>query len=574
MENYMKLKKLSAVLIVITLFLFGFQNIGDIIHIGNVYYSSGKIQIYFTDKTHIVDQTLPSVTINDSPLSDVSFSQLNRDQNVPITILFLVDVKKNNYSVETNRASEIIEAFLDTEDFGAVRKKTFFVRPFGDQIEAAYDPRGNAKTFEFVSESSDYFAALQSGIDFMLERQKKNLQESQSIVLITDGATFSEKNISMLNLKNSLKEAGIPVYAIIHNDRDQVTLAKNYEQLTEIIDETNGFTQRSRDVSNVKASETIIAEILKNYVLYGDIPKEIDINQQDEYKLNLIFETNNSVTAETIKPVVKINGLYEDVIAYREKVAKETMSSQTQEAENQKTFIVTTKPPDIQQHPEAVLPTIQNESNNSYQFLPQSWNEFLNKKTNIFNYEISNTVLAGTLAAIFLIIVILLIVRNGKKKKGQKPEGWMQELSEIPESIESINNYLPNQNEQVLSAKTSCNISFENVDKRISVAPLREFLKNGEEKTFGRNTAEGVIGLNGDESISKVHFKLSLINNTVYIEDMASSNGVILNGNRIQARTRIHDNDLLLVGRTTYRIHLNKSKVSDIDEDDKTQIYF
>ena len=165
----MKKRILCLVVSLTVIFLLcGFQSNSDVVRVGNIYYSSKNVQIYFNDPTHVVDATEPFVTIDDSPLQNVSFEQIGKNTDYPMTILFLVDLKKNNYFLERSRAKEIIERFMDStkNDLGEGRTRTYFVIPFGDRVEGAYNPEENSQAFSYTAEDSDYFAALSEGISF------------------------------------------------------------------------------------------------------------------------------------------------------------------------------------------------------------------------------------------------------------------------------------------------------------------------------------------------------------------------------------------------------------------------
>lgn len=310
----MKKRILCLVVSLTVIFLLcGFQSNSDVVRVGNIYYSSKNVQIYFNDPTHVVDATEPFVTIDDSPLQNVSFEQIGKNTDYPMTILFLVDLKKNNYFLERSRAKEIIERFMDStkNDLGEGRTRTYFVIPFGDRVEGAYNPEENSQAFSYTAEDSDYFAALSEGIAFLAQRRETKIQEYQAIVLITDATTHSEKKISKLNLKNALKEYGIPVYAVVHNDKDNMTKQEHVDLMREITDSSSGTTQRAREYNdgNQKVVDNIVVEMLRSYVLTGQLQQDyigLKPNPEDTYQLTLRFGTRGSETASAVKKNAKI----------------------------------------------------------------------------------------------------------------------------------------------------------------------------------------------------------------------------------------------------------------------------
>lgn len=575
----MKKRMIYIVVVLLMAALFaGFQANKDVLRIGNIYYSSNHVQIYFTDSTHIVDATEPFAMIDNSPLQNVQFEQLGKNSDYPVTILFLVDKKKNNYFLERSRSRQIIERFMDGNDLGEARSRTYFVMPFGERVESAYNPQENPKTITHDADKSDYFAALSEGIKFLARRQEDRIREYQAIVLISDASEYTENTISKLNLKNELREYGIPVFAVIHNDQNNITLAKNVKLVQEFTDLTNGTTQRARDFNdeNKKAVENIIVEMLRSYVLTGSLQTDypgLNANPEDSYELTLRFGTRGSETASVLKKNAKVRGLYEDFFNYiRELTAVAQTSTAAAETAMAETAMAAATETAVVQTATAAAELQINDDSTS------KLTRWLNGSTVIFEYEIQNKILTAIIGALLVLAIAGAILFSGKGRSSRPVDdgGWDDFGDDMPPTVtDSVPDLPPSVNYSGFEepARPSCNISFENMDPNRMEAPVRESVGNGEEKTFGRRTADGVIGLNGDTSISKVHFKLAYVNGTLYIEDMASSNGVVLNGNRIQTRARLKDGDILLIGKTTYKVHLVKSDGS-MGSDDKTQLYF
>ncbi len=584
----MKKRILCLVVSLTVIFLLcGFQSNSDVVRVGNIYYSSKNVQIYFNDPTHVVDATEPFVTIDDSPLQNVSFEQIGKNTDYPMTILFLVDLKKNNYFLERSRAKEIIERFMDStkNDLGEGRTRTYFVIPFGDRVEGAYNPEENSQAFSYTAEDSDYFAALSEGISFLAQRRETKIPEYQAIVLITDATTHSEKKISKLNLKNALKEYGIPVYAVVHNDKDNMTKQEHVDLMREITDSSSGTTQRAREYNdgNQKVVDNIVVEMLRSYVLTGQLQQDyigLKPNPEDTYQLTLRFGTRGSETASAVKKNAKIRGLYNDVMTYAQELTA-VAQSLTATAEAQMTA---TAEAQMTATAEAEMTAIaEAEMTATAQVMLEPSDSWLDGSTTLFGYTVKNKILiaigAGLVGLVLLAVILFSRGVRSERRDARDDYDWDDEGADIPPTVtDMVPDGIANQlstvgfETEADRAKGSCNISFENMDRSRVEAPIRESIISGGEKTFGRRTAEGIVGLNGDESISKVHFKLAYLNDTLYIEDMASSNGVVLNGNRIQTRARLKDGDILLIGKTTYRVHVIRSGISTAD--DKTQLYF
>jgi pSer/pThr/pTyr-binding forkhead associated (FHA) protein len=59
-----------------------------------------------------------------------------------------------------------------------------------------------------------------------------------------------------------------------------------------------------------------------------------------------------------------------------------------------------------------------------------------------------------------------------------------------------------------------------------------------------------------DAYVSTVHCKIILQNNTVYIEDLKSTNGTYLNGKRIEEHAILKNEDILILGITEFKVNI------------------
>ena len=71
--------------------------------------------------------------------------------------------------------------------------------------------------------------------------------------------------------------------------------------------------------------------------------------------------------------------------------------------------------------------------------------------------------------------------------------------------------------------------------------------------TVGRDAASG-IPLDGDEYASARHAQLEPDLDRVWVEDLGSTNGTFVNGERISARRALEPGDVLRVGETELRL--------------------
>jgi len=76
----------------------------------------------------------------------------------------------------------------------------------------------------------------------------------------------------------------------------------------------------------------------------------------------------------------------------------------------------------------------------------------------------------------------------------------------------------------------------------------REFLITQAERHIGRNLGNDIVIT--DEEMSSRHACFSRADGKFWVEDLGSTNGTFVNGQRIQAPTSLRDEDLLKMGRT------------------------
>jgi len=57
-----------------------------------------------------------------------------------------------------------------------------------------------------------------------------------------------------------------------------------------------------------------------------------------------------------------------------------------------------------------------------------------------------------------------------------------------------------------------------------------------------------------DAKISSTHAKLSVENNKIWIEDLKSTNGTLVNGRKISSKTPLHDEYLVKMGNTLMKV--------------------
>ena len=76
----------------------------------------------------------------------------------------------------------------------------------------------------------------------------------------------------------------------------------------------------------------------------------------------------------------------------------------------------------------------------------------------------------------------------------------------------------------------------------------REYLVAGSERRIGRGPDNDIVI--DDDEMSSHHARIALVEGDFWMEDLHSTNGTFVNGQRIQAATQLRDEDLLKMGHT------------------------
>lgn len=82
----------------------------------------------------------------------------------------------------------------------------------------------------------------------------------------------------------------------------------------------------------------------------------------------------------------------------------------------------------------------------------------------------------------------------------------------------------------------------------------REYLISGGERYLGRDVANDIVI--ADTEASARHALISFSDDAFWIEDLDTTNGTFVNGERIRQRTQLHNEDLIKMGRTLLQFRI------------------
>lgn len=529
--------KMYLILFAVLLFTAAFDTVGNSLKTLRVMMENDKLYMVFKNESGqelLFDSG--SLALNGQELEKTEIYSMP-ESDFPLTTLFLVDVTKTVLYSETARITESAEVFRTNPVFSASGRSRYFLQTFGNVVSQVSGPSEEpailVSGIKYEDNTSDYFYALSEAVDFLKNRIDSGIAEKQQIIIFTDAMRFSETTISESQLKDKLRKAGVPVYGIaLYNTNTELVNRDEVNKLLELAEISGGKVLIPKDYSEstVQMTNEIIQDIISCYTASAFVNDEITRTSDNNYAVSLTIDYQNNQIAD---------------IPYSATLPLPELPTPTPEPTE-----IPTETPEITPTQEITETTEPEEKEDD-----QNEKKWIERETEIGKHKISNKwLLAGGVGLLIIIIAAIVIpVSISKQKKKQIEKQKAEALA--------ANQSRVRQKTVIANMVPSIGISLTRVGMPGSV-PIQAKLRENEEVKFGRIPAPDVVGLDNDETISSVHFKLVYMNGFIYLEDMASSNGVILNGSKLTQRARLNNGDHLLLGRITYQFQVISSNVS------------
>jgi pSer/pThr/pTyr-binding forkhead associated (FHA) protein len=93
---------------------------------------------------------------------------------------------------------------------------------------------------------------------------------------------------------------------------------------------------------------------------------------------------------------------------------------------------------------------------------------------------------------------------------------------------------------------------------------VKEYAITKDEFLIGRGT-ECDLRLN-ESDVSRQHCQLKISNNEITLVDLGSSNGTIVNGERIRDSVALHHADVVKIGVRVFLVQIGDQRVSDLQQ--------
>ncbi|MDY3971431.1 MAG: VWA domain-containing protein [Clostridia bacterium] len=484
-------------------------------------YSTDVRQVYcFSDllRTYVDAEDSGSNSINKPERSDVAATidgnkltvqDIRRfgDTDEGVADIFLVDISG---SIRDSQMKQV-KAAIKTWAANMKNNDRIAIITFGENVRCAIDfsnDRGAIDNAVNSITNNDRKTQLYGGISEALKlatRTDANLPKRKNIVLITDGVNDYNGGVSENDVFTQLKDDLVPVYSMLMPNSE-----KGRATINSVTEYSGG---KMYDMSN-KQIDTV----------YGWIRESI----QNSYTVD--FAYGNAV-ADDGKHSLNVK------IAQGDKIAEDSV---------QFTFKKSDEPSGAYAMGESKNVTDENKEEKNEE------NSSDNKKKLILIIGIILFV------AVAIVAFILFLVMRGRNTEDIYTSdiysgGSSQSFNQgYPDHIN--NGYNNAQSSQGMDR--TMNVNEMGQDITIVLSPIN----GGAQLTAKMN---GIVNIGrgplneiviNDDLVSGRHCSITNENGVMYIEDMMSTNGTILNGILINSKSEIRNNDTLMLGNNEYRV--------------------
>ncbi len=480
------------------------------------------------------------VTVDGSKLQNVKFSEFG-ESNQPTTFVFVVDTTTTAYADQKNRPVEI------ANDIYSARKgknDDYFLISFDTEVHA---PVGPSKYPDDVLNTlsynnagmSDYSEALMKAVDLL---KKETRFSKKVIILISDGYQVSIPKRTHGELLEEFRNYTYPVYTcgLLQSQAGQY-IQTDLDKLRDISEQTGGLFF-SYD-TNKTPGKDILSHISKSCYITGTMPGEYSRLSSGKVTMNIslkrsdrdIISFNSNVTLPMIKSTIKPTSA---PTAVKPTAAPTAVKPTAAPTAVKPTAVPTAVPTEVPTPGTCKDP-----------------NGFTGKLACWMQEHLGNNwkLIAGGGCALIILLIVLLIVNGAKRKKKKNPVEPVNPAPVIPEqpvNPDPVKPEPPVNPEPVKPEPPVRNMTKIVFDDLASRGRYKAVIPDGGHQIFGKidNPASGVVGLGGDSHISRKHFMISVNGDMVVIEDLGSTNGTWLNGDRIRGQVVIHSGSKVYIG--------------------------
>lgn len=453
-----------------------------------------------------------TVSIDSQLLSDAVLSTV-RQEELPVTVYCLVDISTHLSKQQVQQREDILN--IISSRMG--EKDTMVITSVGSKvIEGAVLTGSDARTTAISTLGSEGYKAdmYQAVVTAMTSLAQKTTYHANRCLLILSDGLLSNGSTTRQQALDAIAATDIPVYAVATTGETTDYSVRNASNIL-------GMAEASQNGVGIDLG----AE--KMYAAAGGQQIWERIQEGSVIKIDL-----NTVTATGNNAVLRAQYLLGDTRLEDTITLDLTMVEKPTESTEETGETLTTEETLAAEETLAVEPIPEPEGNN-------------------------NLLLIGCVAGgVVLIAVVLAFLL---KKKGKQPEP----VAENPPSVEAIPSTgdLDDQKKVEDYSKTAPAKSHGDVTIRLVVESHKNVstsfpLQTNCARVLGRDDRADIILNAEDQQLSGRHCLVEWDGSYLYIQDMGSTNGTLLNGTPLKpdSWSRVNNNSTLSMGSFTYQV--------------------
>ena len=483
----------------------------------------------------IVDDTAYIYTLVPDNCNNIS-CQIGTEEVNDITITNISDIESametyllvdNSLSIKEEyreRVKEIAQAVIS----GRAENESITLATFDTELHVLADKSEDTHALTEIVRQIEY-KNLDTKLTDVLYQLYKSFESGsfngvRRIIIISDGAEYQKVGYTQDEVLSKVKKYHYPIYTIGCRYNENESELENMFRLSR---DTNGEYWLIDEIQDISSLTEKMNEMKNTVLVEAKIPETMGDGSEKGIKLTFHTDSGN------------------DEISFKETmpfmVAKE-MEQITETVTETETITI------IQTEETEELTMVETET------------ELIQETNDRLNYVILLVVVAAIVAVIVFLIVIY------KKKQDIKEDNSEDLLKNLYDETQEIRD----SDETQLVNEGATEILFDDQSEAVmqhlvrltdmhNPSVIREIsLEPYKEVCIGRKRGAVDIAFEYERTVSSRHCALRLWNGDVYIKDLRSSNGTIVDGVRIEEETVLYSGSILKLGNLQLKFELLK----------------
>lgn len=346
--------------------------------------------------------------------------------------------------------------------------------------------------------------------------EKNDFNGVRRVIVISDGAEYQKVGYTKEEVLSKVRDYDYPIYTLGCKYKNNETELENMFRFSR---ETGGIYWMLDDIQDISSVVNQMSEMKNTVLIKAKIPEKMGDGSEKGIKITFYSENGNEeISLKETMPFI---------------VEKET-ETLTEKITEQET-----------------LPETQTEELTEF----ESQTEIITQESGMDKYVI--VLLIGAVALVG-IVVVFIIFKKKKSEDGDEEE-FIDDLfsgsSEIQTNGET--EILGNDETEILNDDwTVCADQYRvRLTDVNNPTVMREFSVENEVR-IGRKAAKADIVFEYERTVSSLHCALMAKNGDIYIKDMNSANGTVVDGTRIAEETILYSGSILKLGNLQLKFEL------------------